>query len=64
MGSIGLKWQHLEAGSGQQSPVLQEGQMRLGVKMSFGQIGNMTLMKTASLEKQWSKSRLSHLANE
>ena len=61
MGSIGLKWQHLEAGSGQQSPVLQEGQMRLGVKMSFGQIGNM---KTASLEKQWSKSRLSHLANE
>ena len=52
MGSTGLKWEHLEAGSGQQSPVLQEGQRRLGVKMSFGQIGNVTLMKTASLEKQ------------
>ena len=51
-GSIGLKWQDLEAGSAQQSPVLQEGQMRLGVKMSFGQRGNVTLMHTVSLERQ------------
>ena len=52
MRSVGLNWQYLEAESGQQSPVLQEGQMKLCVKMSFGQIGNVTLMKTVSLERQ------------